>query len=235
MRERVNLKSPVRENRSPGSVRRASGNRRPYLDRIRFGEGGARWGAADRARLMVKRNRFLYCPASAVILVLVGLQGAWGASTVSGDEPAHFPAVPTGARFDEVPMFWIAGLAWDERLCGMKTGANLMPLSQADYNMAGWVTWFSFWRGPARAGGLPIAKGGNAGCVIVRQPGATLAESNAVVSWRGRWRRSPGRASRFSRRAAATCRSGPLSLAPAGRPGRCSPRWRWTSWAPRSW
>jgi polyhydroxybutyrate depolymerase len=34
MRERVNLKSPVRENRPPGSVRGASGNRRPYLDYI---------------------------------------------------------------------------------------------------------------------------------------------------------------------------------------------------------
>ena len=32
MRERVNLKSPVRENCTPGSVRGASGNRRPYLD-----------------------------------------------------------------------------------------------------------------------------------------------------------------------------------------------------------
>jgi len=33
MRERVDLKSPVREYRPPGSVRGASGNRRPYLDR----------------------------------------------------------------------------------------------------------------------------------------------------------------------------------------------------------
>jgi len=33
MRERVDLKSPVREYRSPGSVRGASGNRRPYLDK----------------------------------------------------------------------------------------------------------------------------------------------------------------------------------------------------------
>jgi len=33
MRERVDLKSPVRENRPPGSVRGAPGNRRPYLDR----------------------------------------------------------------------------------------------------------------------------------------------------------------------------------------------------------
>ena len=33
MRERVDLKSPVRENRPPGSVRGASGNRRPYLDK----------------------------------------------------------------------------------------------------------------------------------------------------------------------------------------------------------
>ena len=33
MRERVDLKSPVRENRPPGSVRGAPGNRRPYRDR----------------------------------------------------------------------------------------------------------------------------------------------------------------------------------------------------------
>ena len=32
MRERVDLKSPVRENRPPGSVRGAPGNRCPYLD-----------------------------------------------------------------------------------------------------------------------------------------------------------------------------------------------------------
>ncbi len=32
MRERVDLKSPVQENRPPGSVRGASGNRRPYRD-----------------------------------------------------------------------------------------------------------------------------------------------------------------------------------------------------------
>ncbi len=34
MRERVDLKSPVRENRPPGSVRGAPGNRRPYRDKI---------------------------------------------------------------------------------------------------------------------------------------------------------------------------------------------------------
>ncbi len=33
MRERVNLKSPVREYRPPGSVRGAPGNRCPYLDK----------------------------------------------------------------------------------------------------------------------------------------------------------------------------------------------------------
>jgi len=32
MRKRVDLKSPVREYRPPGSVRGAPGNRRPYLD-----------------------------------------------------------------------------------------------------------------------------------------------------------------------------------------------------------
>ena len=42
MRERVNLKSPVRENCTPGSVRGASGNRRPYLDWSRWGHGGVR-------------------------------------------------------------------------------------------------------------------------------------------------------------------------------------------------
>ena len=39
MRERVNLKSPVRENCTPGSVRGASGNRRPYLDWCLSGAG----------------------------------------------------------------------------------------------------------------------------------------------------------------------------------------------------
>ena len=37
MRERVDLKSPVREYRSPGSVRGAPGNRRPYLDNEKMG------------------------------------------------------------------------------------------------------------------------------------------------------------------------------------------------------
>jgi len=32
VRQRVSLRSPVRENRTPGSVRGASGNRRPYRD-----------------------------------------------------------------------------------------------------------------------------------------------------------------------------------------------------------
>ena len=34
VRERVAVKSPVRENRPPGSVRGAPGNRRPYRDQI---------------------------------------------------------------------------------------------------------------------------------------------------------------------------------------------------------
>lgn len=37
MRERVDLKSPVRENRPPGSVRGAPGNRCPYLDKGGWG------------------------------------------------------------------------------------------------------------------------------------------------------------------------------------------------------
>ena len=35
VRERVAVKSPVRENRPPGSVRGAPGNRRPYRDPTR--------------------------------------------------------------------------------------------------------------------------------------------------------------------------------------------------------
>ncbi len=35
MRERVNVRSPVLENGTPGSVRGASGNWRPYLDSVR--------------------------------------------------------------------------------------------------------------------------------------------------------------------------------------------------------
>src|SRR5215471_16136294 len=45
MRERVGLKSPVRENCTPGSVRGASGNRRPYRDDSR------------EPRLSVRANR----------------------------------------------------------------------------------------------------------------------------------------------------------------------------------
>jgi hypothetical protein len=40
MRERVNVKSPVRENRPPGSVRGAPGNWRPYLDKREWTLGG---------------------------------------------------------------------------------------------------------------------------------------------------------------------------------------------------
>src|SRR5690348_2353990 len=47
MRERVDLKSPVRENRPPGSVRGAPGNRCPYLDNRR---GWVRWGQAGERR-----------------------------------------------------------------------------------------------------------------------------------------------------------------------------------------
>ena len=41
MRERVDLKSPVLENGPPGSVRGASGNRRPYLDNYGESNTGA--------------------------------------------------------------------------------------------------------------------------------------------------------------------------------------------------
>jgi hypothetical protein len=40
VRERVVEKSPVRENRPPGSVRGAPDNRRPYRDPLTF-EGGS--------------------------------------------------------------------------------------------------------------------------------------------------------------------------------------------------
>jgi hypothetical protein len=47
MRERVDLKSPVREYRPPGSVRGAPGIRRPYLDKS---EGGGRADAFQLAQ-----------------------------------------------------------------------------------------------------------------------------------------------------------------------------------------
>ena len=46
MRERVDLKSPVRENRPPGSVRGAPGNRRPYRDSKSKREGARGAGPA---------------------------------------------------------------------------------------------------------------------------------------------------------------------------------------------
>src|SRR5262249_48160565 len=39
LRQRVSLRSPVRKNRTPGSVRGASGNRRPYRDGAKSVEG----------------------------------------------------------------------------------------------------------------------------------------------------------------------------------------------------
>src|ERR1035441_4749948 len=53
MRERVDLKSPVREYRPPGSVRGAPGNRRPYLDKA---QGEGRGGQ----RLLLARPIFLF-------------------------------------------------------------------------------------------------------------------------------------------------------------------------------
>ncbi len=47
MRERVDLKSPVREYRPPGSVRGAPGNRRPYLD-------NAEWPASKATQSHLK-------------------------------------------------------------------------------------------------------------------------------------------------------------------------------------
>ena len=44
MRERVDLKSPVRENRPPGSVRGAPGDRRP----LKIGHSGWTLGAGSR-------------------------------------------------------------------------------------------------------------------------------------------------------------------------------------------
>jgi hypothetical protein len=49
-RERVNTKSPVREYHPPGSVRGASGNRRPYLDKSAETGGGSGNGSRCRGR-----------------------------------------------------------------------------------------------------------------------------------------------------------------------------------------
>src|ERR1035441_10573509 len=50
MRERVDLKSPVREYRSPGSVRGTPGNRRPYLDKCGKGAGEVQGPKSGRSR-----------------------------------------------------------------------------------------------------------------------------------------------------------------------------------------
>ena len=52
VRERVEVKSPVRENCTPGSVRGAPGNRRPYRDR-----------RADQSRERAQ-DKFLLAPRS---------------------------------------------------------------------------------------------------------------------------------------------------------------------------
>jgi hypothetical protein len=51
MRERVDLKSPVRENRPPGSVRGAPGNRRPYLDKKK-----RKWRSRRRRRKFTEKS-----------------------------------------------------------------------------------------------------------------------------------------------------------------------------------
>jgi hypothetical protein len=61
MRERVDLKSPVRENRPPGSVRGAPGNRRPYRDiKIRVRPKNAPSPASpDLAKIYFNTTQFL--------------------------------------------------------------------------------------------------------------------------------------------------------------------------------
>jgi len=57
MRERVNVKSPVREYCSPGSVRGTSGNQCPYLDKRGGCVGGQRAdGGRGRERSLTRRE-----------------------------------------------------------------------------------------------------------------------------------------------------------------------------------
>jgi hypothetical protein len=56
MRERVDLKSPVRENRPPGSVRGAPGNRRPYRDKREKQKGEMRQGKCPRRQPLFSHN-----------------------------------------------------------------------------------------------------------------------------------------------------------------------------------
>ena len=92
MRERVDLKSPVREYRPPGSVRGAPGNRRPYLD------PGAVWylsmdwllqGLADAAAGLPK----VYRP--------VGLPPTADVDEDGLDEPSEFSGLPKRAGWHD--------------------------------------------------------------------------------------------------------------------------------------
>ena len=69
---------------------------------------------------------------------------------------------------------WIAGLVRDARLSGVNTSTR----AQATWPALIWIFLLTL-AVPARAD-FPIANRGKAACVIVLQPGATLAESNAV-------------------------------------------------------
>ena len=59
LRKRVSLRSPVRKNRTPGSVRGASGNRRPYRD-ARLRNHPTAWSEfADLTLADLRRNYLL--------------------------------------------------------------------------------------------------------------------------------------------------------------------------------
>src|ERR1035437_2288766 len=73
----------------------------------------------------------------------------------------------------------IAGLARDARLCGVNTCSNRKStLARVIWPAFIWIFFLAL-AVPVRAD-FPIASRGKAACVIVQQPGATLAESNAV-------------------------------------------------------
>jgi len=80
-----------------------------------------------------------------------------------------------------------------------------------------------------------IARGGKARCVIVQQPGATLAESNSVRELAGTLEKITGATFQIQEAADANVPKGLLLLGLARQHRRCFRRCRWTSWGPRSW
>ena len=95
MRERVNVKSPVREYRPPGSVRGAPGNRCPYLDNSELKT------SVQRSTFDVRRSAF-GVRRSGECAPTFALQPGDGIGGIAGTEQKHAPGLGAGLGSDVV-------------------------------------------------------------------------------------------------------------------------------------